>query len=100
MKISPEVKALRFDHLGHGMTAAAAWFPLDGSRHWVDFTASKAGHGRRRSTWIVTATMHRKSGPDRRAQVTLRNSYRYEGVQAALDALNGRPLASTKGNVD
>ena len=95
MLISAEVKGLTFENIGQGVTVAAAWFHLDGKSHWVDFTATRTGTGRRRATWIVTATMHRKEGADRRAQVTLRNCYRYEAVEAAVDALNGHPLTCT-----
>jgi len=93
MNISAEVKRLAFENIGQGFTVAAGWFHLDGKAHWVDFTATRTGTGRRRAAWTVSATMHRKEGSNRRAQVTLRNCYRYEAVQAAVDALNGYPLA-------
>jgi hypothetical protein len=49
MNISAEVKRLAFENIGQGFTVAAGWFQLNGQAHWVGFTATRTGTGRRRA---------------------------------------------------
>jgi hypothetical protein len=84
-----DLKTLKFDALGRGMSSAAAWFTIAGVRQCVQFSAAHEGpRSSTRRTWHVIATYYTSTGTRMRSSVTIRNCYRYEAAQAALDALS------------
>lgn len=76
-----------FENIGRGISIAAGWLDINGTRQWVDFMAATEGkaHAKKRYWHVLAGYGH---GPDRvKAEGAVTCGYRYEAAELALEAL-------------
>ena len=72
-----------------GRTAiASGWCKINGNNEWlVVYASTDAKLGARKAKWSILATYTNDDGEKYQTEATVRDCYRYEAAQIAVDAL-------------